>query len=96
MPYQDYLVARKGHVGVVTTLFPVSGIKPSQAVAFVCGPDLMIKSVIQDLVKMSVPKQEIFVSIERNMKCGGGHLRPLSARPELHLQRRTCLRLPTD
>jgi len=62
----------KGNVGVVTTLFPGAGIKPSQAVAFVCGPELMIKFVILELVKIGVPKERIFVSMERNMKCGVG------------------------
>jgi len=62
----------KGRVGVVTTLFPIAGIKPSQATAFVCGPELMIKFVIQDLIKMGVSKEKIFVSMERNMKCGVG------------------------
>jgi NAD(P)H-flavin reductase len=62
----------KGRVGVVTTLFPVAGIKPAKAVAFVCGPELMIRFVIQDLVKMGVPRERIFISMERNMKCGVG------------------------
>jgi NAD(P)H-flavin reductase len=62
----------KGRVGVVTTLFPGAGIRPKEAVAFVCGPELMIRFVIQDLVKMQVPKEKIFVSMERNMNCGVG------------------------
>ena len=61
-----------GRMGVVTTLFPVAGIKPDQAVAFVCGPELMIKFVLFDLVKTGIPKERIFVSMERNMKCGVG------------------------
>jgi NAD(P)H-flavin reductase len=59
-------------VGVVTTLFPIAGIKPNLTVAFVCGPELMIKFVILDLVKMGVPKERILVSMERNMRCGAG------------------------
>jgi NAD(P)H-flavin reductase len=62
----------RGRVGVVTTLFPSAEINPDQAVVLVCGPELMIKFVILDLVKMGIPKGRIFVSMERNMKCGVG------------------------
>jgi NAD(P)H-flavin reductase len=61
-----------GDVGVVTTLFPKAHIDPKRAVAFACGPELMIKFSILELVKMGVPKERIFVSMERNMSCGVG------------------------
>ena len=61
-----------GNVGVVTTLFPKAGIDPGRAVAFMCGPELMIKFSILELTKMGVPPDRIFVSMERNMSCGVG------------------------
>ncbi len=61
-----------GNVGVVTTLFPKAGIDPRRAVAFMCGPELMIKFSILELEKMGVPPEHIFVSMERNMSCGMG------------------------
>jgi len=61
-----------GNVGVVTTLFKKAGIRPGQAVAFVCGPELMIKFSIIELTKMGVSPESIFVSMERNMSCGVG------------------------
>jgi NAD(P)H-flavin reductase len=62
----------KGNVGVVTTLFSKASIDPRRAVAFVCGPELMIKFSILELVKMGVSPEKIFISMERNMSCGVG------------------------
>jgi NAD(P)H-flavin reductase len=62
----------KGNVGVVTTLFPKAGIDPGRAVAFICGPELMIKFSILELAKIGVPAERIFVSLERNMSCASG------------------------
>jgi NAD(P)H-flavin reductase len=61
-----------GSVGVVTTLFPKAGIDPGRAVAFVCGPELMIKFSIIELTRMGVAPEGIFISMERNMSCGLG------------------------
>ena len=62
----------KGNVGVVTTLFPKAGVDPGRAVAFICGPELMLKFSILELAKMGVPQERIFVSLERNMSCATG------------------------
>jgi len=62
----------KGNVGVVTTLFPKAGIDPKSAVAFICGPELMLKFSILELTKMGIPEERIFVSLERNMSCATG------------------------
>jgi len=61
-----------GNVGVVTTLFRKAGIDGKQAVAFVCGPELMIRFSILELQKLGVSEGNIFVSMERNMSCGAG------------------------
>ncbi|MFC1861518.1 oxidoreductase, partial [Chloroflexota bacterium] len=37
-----------------------------------CGPPLMYKFVILALYKMGLADKGIFVSLERNMKCGVG------------------------
>ena len=62
----------RGNVGVVTTLFPKAGIDPGHAIAFICGPELMLKFSILELVKMGVPAERIFISLERNMSCASG------------------------
>jgi len=62
----------RGNVGVVTTLFPMAGVDPGRAIAFICGPELMLKFSILGLVKIGVPPERIFISLERNMNCASG------------------------
>ena len=62
----------KGNVGVVTTLFPKTKIHIENAVSFVCGPPIMIKFVILELLKMGFAEENIISTLERYMKCGVG------------------------
>jgi NAD(P)H-flavin reductase len=62
----------RGNVGVVTTLIPRAPFDPHSAVAFVCGPEIMMRFTIQELEKRGVAAQNIYVSLERNMKCAIG------------------------
>jgi NAD(P)H-flavin reductase len=61
-----------GHVGVVTTLLKYARLQPSQSVAMVCGPEIMMRFVTRDLEMQGMRRQDIYVSMERNMKCGVG------------------------
>ncbi|UCC39574.1 MAG: FAD/NAD(P)-binding protein [Candidatus Aminicenantes bacterium] len=61
------------NVGVVTTLFPkLKKIEPANIYALVCGPPIMYKFVIKELVKLNIPKDQILMTLERRMKCGVG------------------------
>jgi len=62
----------KGNVGVVTTLIPRAPFDPLNAVAFVCGPEVMMRFTAIELIKRGVKENNIFLSMERNMKCGIG------------------------
>jgi NAD(P)H-flavin reductase len=62
----------KGNVGVVTTLIPKSTVDPHKAVAMVCGPEIMMRFTVIDLQKRGLANEDIFISMERNMKCGLG------------------------
>lgn len=62
----------RGNVGVVTSLIPRAGFDPHHAAAFVCGPEIMMRFAVRDLEKRGVPSERIWVSLERNMKCGVG------------------------
>jgi NAD(P)H-flavin reductase len=42
------------------------------AVAMVCGPEIMMHFTVQELLKRGVTGKNVFVSMERNMKCGIG------------------------
>ena len=61
------------NVGVVTTLFPkVKEINSETTYALVCGPPVMYKFVIKELLKLNIPKDQILMTLERRMKCGLG------------------------
>jgi len=62
----------RGNVGVVTTLIPRANFDPRQTIAMICGPEIMMRFSIMDLRKVGVPEEKIYVSMERNMKCGIG------------------------
>lgn len=61
-----------GHVGVVTTLLPSAGVDPAGSVAFVCGPEVMMRLTARALVAAGVAPRRVRVSLERNMRCGVG------------------------
>ncbi len=62
----------KGNVGVVTTLIPRAVFGPAETIAMVCGPEIMMRFAAAELQKARVPADAIYVSLERNMKCGVG------------------------
>ncbi|MFA6028673.1 MAG: FAD/NAD(P)-binding protein [Elusimicrobiota bacterium] len=61
----------KGNVGVITTLFKKTKIDPETRVV-VCGPPIMFRFVIAELDKLGVRRENVFVDLERRMKCGVG------------------------
>ncbi|MEX2548749.1 MAG: FAD/NAD(P)-binding protein [Nitriliruptoraceae bacterium] len=61
-----------GRVGVVTTLVPRVPFDPENAVAIVCGPEVMMRFTAEALMKRGVPAESVHVTLERNMKCGVG------------------------
>lgn len=61
-----------GNVGVVTTLIPRAQFDPAQAVAMVCGPEVMIRFTMRELEGRGISPENIFISLERNMKCAIG------------------------
>ena len=61
-----------GNVGVVITLFSKIEVDPSKTVAFTCGPPIMIRFVIRDLLNMGLSEDNIISTLERQMKCGVG------------------------
>jgi NAD(P)H-flavin reductase len=63
----------RGYVGVVTTLFRYIRIRPERTTAMICGPEVMMRFVVQELKGRGFPAGDIYLSAERNMKCGIGH-----------------------
>ena len=62
----------RGHVGVVTTLFKYARLKPANSVAMVCGPEIMMRFVARELQSYGLSRKDIYLSMERNMKCAVG------------------------
>jgi NAD(P)H-flavin reductase len=59
-----------GHVGVVTSLLRSAEFTPTDAVGYVCGPEVMMRLTARALVHRGVTPDRVSVSLERNMKCG--------------------------
>jgi NAD(P)H-flavin reductase len=75
--YVDVTVDRatenwRGNVGVVTALVSKVRFDPLNSLAFVCGPEVMMRFGAVGLIKCGVPVHNIYLSMERNMKCGVG------------------------
>jgi NAD(P)H-flavin reductase len=62
----------RGHVGVVTTLFKYCRVQPARTVAMVCGPEIMMRFVTRELETQGLSRGDIYLSMERNMKCAVG------------------------
>jgi NAD(P)H-flavin reductase len=61
-----------GSIGVVTALIPHTHFDPLRTTAMICGPEVMMHYTIKELLKRNVAPENIFLSMERNMKCGIG------------------------
>jgi NAD(P)H-flavin reductase len=62
----------RGDVGMVTGVLRRVPIEPGRTVAMLCGPEVMMKVVARDLMSEGISAEDIYVSIERNMKCAIG------------------------
>ncbi|MBI2915103.1 MAG: FAD/NAD(P)-binding protein [Firmicutes bacterium] len=64
--------AWKGNEGFVPAFLEQVSPSPEGAIAFICGPPIMIKFVLQSLRKMSFTDDQIITTLEMKMKCGVG------------------------
>jgi len=62
----------KGRVGVVPMWFYHFRVDPRKTAVLTCGPEIMMRFVIYEALARRIPTNQIFVSLERNMKCGQG------------------------
>ncbi len=69
----DYAdVSWQGQVGVVTKLIKKNIKKPENTLVLICGPEIMIKFAVQELLGAKVEEKHIFISLERHMQCAVG------------------------
>lgn len=62
----------KGLVGVVPQLFYRIRVDHKNTVVMTCGPEIMMRFVIYEALARRIPKEAIYLSMERNMKCAVG------------------------
>jgi NAD(P)H-flavin reductase len=61
-----------GDVGVVPAMVPLARFDPARAIAMVCGPEVMLRFTVRELHRHGVTDEQIYFSMERNMKCAMG------------------------
>jgi NAD(P)H-flavin reductase len=61
-----------GPVGFVAKLVARAQLRPERVTAFVCGPEIMMRTTIDALLARGLPAERIHVSMERHMDCGVG------------------------
>ncbi len=59
--------------GLITGLIGPLRIDPARTVAFICGPEIMMRFSARELMLKGMAGADIHVSVERRMKCGTGH-----------------------
>ena len=64
--------AWRSHVGAVTMLISRTAFDPTDSIAMVCGPEIMMRFAIAALTQAGLPNDAIYLSMERNMKCAIG------------------------
>jgi NAD(P)H-flavin reductase len=62
----------EGNVGVITTLFPKIQINPLKTLCVTVGPPVMYRYVMLEAKALGLPDSNIYLSLERKMKCGLG------------------------
>lgn len=62
----------RGHVGVVTMLLDFVQLRQERIIAMICGPEIMMRFTVQALRAKNVDVRQIYLSMERNMKCAIG------------------------
>ena len=61
-----------GNVGLITMLFRFIDPDPENTIGFVIGPPVMYRFVIRELLKKKIPIENIYMDLERRMRCGLG------------------------
>lgn len=62
----------RGQVGVVPMLFYHLRLDPKTTTILACGPEIMMRFAIYEALARRIPKEKIYISLERNMRCALG------------------------
>lgn len=61
------------HTGMVTGLLDKLQLQPNRSIAFLCGPEAMMRASAERLMELGLDASSIWLSMERNMQCAVGH-----------------------
>lgn len=61
-----------GPVGVVTTQIDRTDLDPHASTVLTCGPPVMMRFVARSVLGRGIAGEDLYVSLERNMRCGVG------------------------
>ncbi len=59
--------------GRVTAMIQQLMFDGANSIAMMCGPQPMMESAAQELIKKGIDEKDIYLSMERNMECAVGH-----------------------
>jgi NAD(P)H-flavin reductase len=62
----------EGDIGLVTSLFGRALERLTRPLVIMCGPDVMLVNACRELKQRGIPSVDIWLTMERNMKCGIG------------------------
>jgi len=62
----------KGTVGVAPSLLREARFEPERTLSFVCGPEVMLRFTERELSRLGLRADQLYFSLERNMKCAVG------------------------
>lgn len=62
----------EGETGFVTDCLSRATFEEKNSIAFVCGPPVMFRGVVNILQERGLPEEQIYLSLERKMQCGIG------------------------
>lgn len=63
---------RKGVITVLCKECLIPHLRVDRTCAVVCGPPIMYKFVLKELVGLGIPPERIYMTLERRMECGMG------------------------
>ena len=62
----------RGNIGVVPVLFCRYRFPAARTHVLTCGPEVMIRFVVFEALARKIPREQIYLSMERNMNCAIG------------------------
>jgi len=60
-------------VGRVITLLDQAEFNHENSTVMMCGPEIMMRFTVENLLQRGIPENDIWLSMERNMQCAVGH-----------------------